>query len=306
MSVDLASSTELYRLLADASRLRLLALLSQFSLSASELTDITGLAQSRVSTHISKLRKAGLLEDQRVANATVHRLSNEHSTGQALWRLVEPLLEDPKLQQDRELAEQILRRRQTWAESVAGSMELHYSPGRTWQAAAHALAAGRTWGKVVDLASGDGAFIQTLTEHAESLHCIDISHAVLAAAKQRLKAYPHIHYLQADMHAVPLPAGSFDTAFLMHALPYTATPAKVIVEAARLLCVGGELIISTLHQHDCEALRQSYDHINLGCTLIALKTWLEQAGLQVRSCQKALREGRAPYFEVLQAVAVKA
>ena len=59
--VSLADSTSLLSLLADATRVRLLALLHEEELSVAELTKVTELSQSRVSTHLGKLREAGLV-----------------------------------------------------------------------------------------------------------------------------------------------------------------------------------------------------------------------------------------------------
>ncbi|MGA0870624.1 MAG: metalloregulator ArsR/SmtB family transcription factor, partial [Planctomycetota bacterium] len=49
------------KLLSDATRLRLLALLSRDELAVQELVSITGLAQSRISHHLSLLKRAGLV-----------------------------------------------------------------------------------------------------------------------------------------------------------------------------------------------------------------------------------------------------
>ncbi len=49
---DLSAATELLRLLGDPTRVRLLALLAREELTVAEITDVTQLAQSRVSTHL--------------------------------------------------------------------------------------------------------------------------------------------------------------------------------------------------------------------------------------------------------------
>ncbi len=69
--LSIAQSTELCRLLADPSRLRLLLLLEAHALSAAELTEVTGLAQSRVSTHLARLKRSGLVQDQRTGGAAL-------------------------------------------------------------------------------------------------------------------------------------------------------------------------------------------------------------------------------------------
>ena len=56
---------EALNLLADESRLRLCALLRDRELCVSDLVKITGISQSRVSTHLGRLREAGLVRDRR-------------------------------------------------------------------------------------------------------------------------------------------------------------------------------------------------------------------------------------------------
>jgi len=55
---SLAAATDLMRLLGDPTRVRLLSLLFREELTVAELTQVTRLAQSRVSTHLGKLRDA--------------------------------------------------------------------------------------------------------------------------------------------------------------------------------------------------------------------------------------------------------
>ena len=56
---------ESLRLLADPTRARILFLLAKGELSVGELQEILGMRQSRISTHLSLLRKAGLASDRR-------------------------------------------------------------------------------------------------------------------------------------------------------------------------------------------------------------------------------------------------
>jgi len=56
---------ESLRLLADPTRARILQLLQRGDLAVGELQEILGLPQSRISTHLALLRKAGLAHDRR-------------------------------------------------------------------------------------------------------------------------------------------------------------------------------------------------------------------------------------------------
>ncbi|QHS09845.1 metalloregulator ArsR/SmtB family transcription factor [Sinimarinibacterium sp. NLF-5-8] len=306
MTLTLTQSTALYSVLADASRLRLLHLLEHFELSVAELTEITDLAQSRVSTHLARLKRAHLVQDKRSGNAALYSLNPDNTQAREVWQLLGTRLDDAQLRMDRERAVQVINNRkhgQTWAESVAGRMELHYSPGRTWEATARALMPLLALGDVVDIACGDGVLAELLAEHAHSVTGVDISATVTAAARKRLSRLKNVRFVQADMHDLPLPQAQFDQVFLMHALSYTQAPQTVLQQAARLLRPGGHLVVAALGAHAHAETMRAYDHLNLGLTPEQLRTLLERCGLQVGHCRISSREQRPPYFEVITALA---
>lgn len=306
LSID--RSTEACRLLADASRLRLLLLLDAHSLSAAELTEITGLAQSRVSTHLARLKHAGLVRDERSAGAALYSCTAGEALAPAgaLWSLLKGRLDDPQARLDRERAGEVVRLRtqtQTWAESVAGRMELHYSPGRSWEASARALMTLLNLGDVLDLASGDGVFAELIAAQARSVTCVDISAAVIEAARKRLAGVANVAFHHGDMHRLPFDDAGFDHVFAMHALSFSHAPATLLREAARLLRPGGRLVIAALRRHQHEETQRAYDHVNLGVEPEALRALLADAGLAVETCRVTSREPRPPYFEVISAMA---
>lgn len=309
MNLTLEQSTTLCSLLADASRLRLLLLLEAHELSVAELTGITGLAQSRVSTHLSRLKRAGLVQDKRVGAAALYSANSNGDPTQTMWDFLRGQISDAQARLDLERAEEVIRARkhgQTWAESVAGRMELHYSPGRTWEATARALIGLMEFGDVLDLACGDGVMAELVAGHARSVTCVDISPTVIAAAQKRLASFTNVRFHKGDMHALPFKAASFDHVFAMHALSYSEDPKKLLKEAARQLRPKGRLVVAALNAHHHEAAMQSYDHVNLGVSPDQLNRLLTQCGFEVEMCQITSRESKPPYFEVVTALARKA
>jgi ArsR family transcriptional regulator len=309
VAITLQQGTELCRLLADETRLRLLILLESYELTIAELTEVTALAQSRVSTHLSRLKRAGLVQDRRVGAASLFsaNLSNDGLASE-LWTLLKSRVEDRRVRLDAERADGVVLARkhgQTWAESVAGRMELHYSPGRTWEATARALIGLLSPGDVLDIGSGDGVLAELIAERSRNVTCADISAAVLGAARKRLAKLDRVDYCQADMHALPFAQAAFDHAFLMHALSYTREPQRVLAEAARVLRPQGRLVVAALAAHQHREIMRAYDHVNLGLSPAALAKLLKDAGLQVESCRISSRETRPPYFSVVTALAVR-
>ena len=308
MKLNLDQSTDVCRLLADNSRLRLLLLLEQYPLSISELTELTGLTQGRVSTHLTKLVRAGLAETQRDPGTAAARYRAAEQKGDAgeVWQLMRGRIADQQVALDIERAHEVVLRRkldQTWAESVAGRMERHYSPGRTWEATANALIGLLNLGDVLDLASGDGVLAELLADRARSVVCVDISQKILVAAGSRLKRRSKVQLCRADMHALPFISGSFDQIFLMHALSYTNDPETVINQCARTLRPGGTLIVATLNAHQHSVAMAAYDHVNRGIHVSVLRGMFKRNGLTIGQCRVTSREQSPPYFEVITAIA---
>lgn len=305
---DLQSATHHFRLLADPTRIRLLLLLDREELSVAELAAITQLAQPRVSTHLAKLKEAGLVSDRRDGVFVYYRIATAFSDPGllALWQLLRQNADDPLIQQDQQRIAQVLSSRAgTWADSVAGDMERHYSPGRTWEATARGLVLLLEPGDVLDIASGDGVLAELLAPCSRSIVCLDISERVAEAGRRRLRASRNVSFEVGDMHELPLDDACFDTVLLMHALTYTPDPARVFEEAARVLRPGGKLLAVTLQRHRHQKAVEPYNHVNLGFTTRQLERLSSDAGLQVRSCTVSAVEKRTPNFSVLSLMAVR-
>ncbi len=303
-AMDLQLASHHCRLLADTTRLRLLLLLEQEEMSVAELAGITQLAQPRVSTHLAKLKESGLVIDRREGVFVYYRICTPiaDSSLDSLWQLLRSNTNDPLVQQDLARIPEFLQRRAggtTWADSVAGDMERHYSPGRTWEATARGLVHLLEPGDVLDVASGDGVLAELLAPRAKSITCLDISERVVKAGRRRLKAFDHVKFEQGDMHSLPATNACFDTVLLMHALTYTRHPDTVISEASRVLRPGGKLLAVTLLKHQHEKAVEPYNHVNLGFTTSELETLCKNAGLQVQSCNISAIEKRTPNFSVL-------
>jgi DNA-binding transcriptional ArsR family regulator/2-polyprenyl-3-methyl-5-hydroxy-6-metoxy-1,4-benzoquinol methylase len=297
------------RVLADPTRVRLLALLEREELTVAELASVTRLAQPRVSTHLARLKEAHLVRDRRAGVSAYYRFSDDLDGAEAaLWRALREGTDDPLLRQDAERLPAVLAMRaadQNWADTVAGDMERHYSPGRTWEAMARAALPLLVPGDVLDIASGDGVLAELLAPHAKSYVCVDASERVVNAARERLKPHRNVRVLIGDMHALELPDASFDLALLMQALTYSERPATAVAEAARLLRPGGRLVVTSLARHEHRDAVAPYGHANLGFSTRELVKMAEKAKLRVASCEAVTREKRAPHFEVLSMHAMK-
>lgn len=308
--MDLEAWSSCLRVLSDPTRVRLLALLAREELTVAELSSITRLAQPRVSTHLAKLKEAGLARDRRAGVSAYYRFSDEGLDGAAgaLWRTLSNDADDPLLRADAERLPAVLAMRasdQNWADSVAGDMERHYSPGRTWEALARAALPLLEPGDVLDIASGDGVTAELLSPHAKSLVSVDASPKVVAAARERLKRFRNVEVIEGDMHALPWDAPRFDLVLLMHALTYADDPPRALAEAARVLRPGGRLLSTCLARHEHRTAVEPYGHVNLGFTPRELRRFAGKAGLEVQTCEIVTKERRPPHLEVISLMARK-
>lgn len=307
--MDLATASSVLRLLADPTRVRLLALLEREELTVAELAAVLHLAQPRVSTHLAKLKEAELVRDRRAGVSAYYRANSEGDERQhALIRSLRESIDDALLREDAARLTAILAQRageQGWADTVAGDMERHYSPGRTWETLTRALLQLLETGDVLDIASGDGVTAELLAPHARSIVCVDASERVVDAATKRLAPFRNVEVHRGDMHALALEDGRFDLVLMLHALTYSEHPAKAVAEAARVLRPGGKLLAATLRRHDHRAVVEPFDHRNLGFTESDLNTLATQAHLEVLSCIRLTRERKAPHFEVISLLARK-
>jgi len=308
--MDLLHASQHFRLLSDSTRLRLLMLVDREELSVAELAAITQLAQPRVSTHLAKLKEAGLVNDRREGVSVYYRMATtiDDSSLGALWELLRTNTSDPLIQQDAERIPQVINARggnSSWADSVAGDMERHYSPGRTWEVTTRTIVQLLELGDVLDVASGDGVLAELLAPRARSIQCLDISQRVVDAGKDRLRNYSNVSFTAGDMHDMPFPDASFDTVLLMHALTYTDEPQKAFNEASRVLRPGGRLLAATLQKHLHKNAVAAYDHLNLGFTESALRNFCTKSGLEPKTIRVSAVEKRTPNFEVLTLMAGK-
>ena len=308
--MDLDAWSACLRVLADPTRVRLLALLEREELTVAELSAVTRLAQPRVSTHLARLKDADLVRDRRAGVSAYYRFNEDQlePAERALWTALRGGTDDPLLRQDADRLAVVLAGRQSeqaWADSVAGDMERHYSPGRTWEALARAALPMLEPGEVLDVASGDGVLAELLAPHARRYVCIDSSTKVVLAASERLRRLEHVEVMEGDMQALPFDRPQFDLVLLMHALTYAEKPALAVAEAARVLRKGGRVLLTCLARHEHSSAVVPYGHVNLGFTEKELRRFAAKAGLAVDFCQTVTQERRPPHFEVLALLARK-
>jgi SAM-dependent methyltransferase len=306
----LGAAVDVLQLIGEPTRVRLLALLGSHELTVAEIVAVTQLAQSSVSTHLGKLRDAGLVRDRRAGASTYYAVSDTiPESARKVWELVQGEVRDALLDADRGRGDRAVRARgqgAPWPEAAAGEMERHWSPGRTWESLARALPGLARLGDVVDIGAGDGTVAELYAPRARSWTCVDRSERMCAAARERLRACKHVRVATADAHALPFEAESFDEALCFHVLTHLAQPATALAEVARVLRPGGSLVVVTLDAHEHADATTPFGDAHAGFAPAALRRMLARAGLEVERCAPACLDKRPPHFSVLVAFATKA
>ena len=305
--MNLSAYVETLNLLGDESRLRLCALLRGRELCVSDLVHVTGISQSRVSTHLGRLRDAGFVLDRRQGAQSFYALAEDALPQTARAVLDESVKTgDPTLEGDQQrLLELEAERRGGLPPSVVDEIERYYSPGRTWQSLASGIAALLRLGDVLDVGSGDGAAASSIAPYCRALTCIDTSSRMIDAARARLSKFPHVQAQVADVHALPFAASSFDSVLMFHTLTYAEHPGGALGECARVLRPGGRLVLLCLDQHKQHEVTARYGERHPGFSPRTLRGLLSRAELDVRTCEVACREAKKPHLSVLLAIADK-
>ena len=290
----MALAPHIFAALADPTRLRILMLLRAMELSVGELAQVLGQSQPRVSRHVRILIDAGLAERRKEGSWVFLSLGPRPRT-EPLFQLVERWTEldgsDPWFAADSARLAAVRSDRAVAAERYfaihAGEWDalrsLHVAETEVEAAIRRALGEAEV-GRLVDIGTGTGRMIELFGPAAERATGIDRSPEMLRLARVKLAeaGLDNVELRQGDMYALALPAGAADTVILHQVLHYAQNPAAAVAEAARLLAVGGRLLIVDFAPHELEELRTRDAHVRLGFADEAMLRHLEEAGLDGR------------------------
>lgn len=308
------STINFLRLLADPTRLRLLLLLEQEELSVAELQQILGMGQSRISSHLAQLKRAGAVEDRR-AGKNVYYGASENGQDSRRARVAELTRtlarELPETTRDRTSLKLVLRKRQDKAreyfDELAGKFGRRYCPGRSWQALAHALITLLPPLTIADLGAGEGTLSQLLAKNARKVVAIDNSPKMVEFGSQLAKkhGFKNLEYRLGDIEEPPIANNSVDLAILSQALHHAIHPQRAIGAAHRILKRGGRVVILDLLSHRFERARELYADHWLGFSEVQLHQFLEKNAFREIEVSVVAREKQSPHFQTVFATGVK-
>ncbi len=284
---------ELYRLLGDSGRLKLLALCAAEELSVGEIADILDESQPQISRRSSPLRDMGLLLARKDGTRTYLKAAAHDDAV-----LADALLEGRRLcEQDGSLAklpavvaareesnQRFFDDEEPAADAATPSLE-DTNPFLAHLAALAPLLPSRKL--AVDVGCGDGFLLDVLAPLYERVIAVDRSPAQLARAARRVRerALAHVRlwngrYDDAELYRQVDEQGGADLVYASRVLHHASRPAQALSAFSRLLREGAHLVLLDYLPHDDEALREVAD-VWLGFPEHELTKLCKEAGLEV-------------------------
>jgi ArsR family transcriptional regulator len=303
------SIVKILRVVADPNRLRILLLLRGEELSVAELQEILVMGQSTISTHLSQLKQAGLVEDRRTGKSNLYSLNTPDRILEGL--LTQAQLEIPEAESDRAAMRRVVKKRQDkmriFFDSVAGRLGKDYVPGQSWKGVAEALLRLMPPMVIADLGAGEGAFALLLAQRAKKVIAVDTSAKMIEVAREQALRHgvKNIDYRLGDMEEVPIRDAQVDLVFFSQSLHHALHPERALQEACRILKPAGRIVILDLVKHRFEEARELYADEWLGFSESELESMLEKAGFKQVHTSVVHKDPDAPQFQTLLAVADK-
>jgi ArsR family transcriptional regulator len=298
------------KVVADPNRLRILLLLKGEELSVAELQEILGMGQSTISTHLSQLKQAGLVEDRRTGKSNLYRPAPTGSN------LLDEILADAQKEiaeagADQAAMRRVLKKRQdkmrAFFDSVAGRLGRDYVPGKSWKSMAEALLRLMPPLTIADLGAGEGSFALLLSQRAVRVIAVDSSARMIEVGREQAARHgvKNVDYRLGDVEEVPIGAGEVDLVFFSQSLHHALHPERALAEAARILGDSGRIVVLDLLKHRFEEAREMYADEWLGFSEAELEAMLENAGFANVETAVVDKDAEAPQFQTLLAFADK-
>jgi ubiquinone/menaquinone biosynthesis C-methylase UbiE len=286
-----ADFLEALRAVAEPTRLRLVALLAESELTVTDMVEILGQSQPRLSRHLKLLSDAGLLERSPEGVNVYFRLAS----GAAAGRMARTLLglldaDDPVRILDRQRLAAIQRSRAVSAETYFkkhaadwDAIRSLHIPEADVERAIQKLLPRRRIGDLLDLGTGTGRMLQLCAGNVERAVGIDMSREMLAVARANLEGqdYRNCVLRRAPAERLPFANASFDVVLSHMVLHFLTDPELAIAEAARVLRPRGRLILADFAPHDATLLGPDHAHRWPGFSDEQVNGWMEEAGLVV-------------------------
>jgi DNA-binding transcriptional ArsR family regulator/protein-L-isoaspartate O-methyltransferase len=281
---------ELYKVLGEPLRLRLLALAAYEEFSIGELSELLGESQSNVSRHAAALRKLGMLTERRQGTRVFVRLLAAVSG--------DPVIRDA-LEAGRTLCENegvfsrapdLIRRRDAaarefFAKSSKDKADADLVGYPAELPAYLAMLSGLIPARelAIEVGTGDGRLLEVLAPMFRRVIALDREQSRLDLAAQRLarRGHKNVELVCADLNEAAsledLPEA--DVVIASRVVHHAPQPAEALRALARRVRPGGSLLVLDYEAHDDESMREEQADLWLGFGPAELQAHATEAGL---------------------------
>jgi ArsR family transcriptional regulator len=285
---------QIFKALADETRLRILSALSQGDFNVNEIIEIFHMGQSRISRHLKILADSGLVVNRREGNWIYYALAPSNGNADVADALQLALRATRQLEYyttDLQNIESVLQRRraisQKYFDKVGSDWERLQSEvldSKHYREQTLALMPDNI-ATVIDLGVGAGLILPALFEKCQHVIALDSSQTMLKIAADYLaKELPeqaeNCEFRLGELEHIPLPNKNADAAIASMVLHHVANPGDALAEIYRVLGEGGTLVIADLMQHEITEMREKYADLWLGFSPIEMMRWLKNAGFE--------------------------
>lgn len=292
MGLSLETLVDVLKTAGEPTRFRLLALLADGDLTVSDLTEILGQSQPRISRHLKLLAEEDLIERYQEGAWAYFRLRQDGAASALIQTLLAATVEDePVLARDGERLATVKRARAERAQAYFSRNASEWDELRRLHVSDAAVEKEllRLIGKtpvdtLLDLGTGTGWILKLLANVYRRAVGIDASRDMLSVARANLDKAGILKasVRHGDILNLPVEGQDFDLITIHQVLHFLDQPELAIAEAARVLRPGGRLLIVDLAPHNLEYLRDDHAHVRLGFSHQIVSEWLEKVGLEVQ------------------------
>lgn len=293
MGMNLDGILNVFRAIGEETRLRVMALLLRGELTVSEITQILGQSQPRVSRHLKILTDAGLVEKFREGSWMFYRVTvPAPEATDAVLAAAKALNSsgDRVIARDGDRFDQSRQARAAIAAAYFEKNAAEWDKVRglqieeeTVEKRMRALLAESRAGLFIDIGTGTGRILTVFADAFDNGVGFDLSREMLAVARANLEkaGVSNAQVRHGDLFSLPVETATADVVCIHQVLHFLAEPAAAVREAARLLKPGGRLIISDFAPHELEFLRADHAHRRLGFSDDEVAAWCASTGLDL-------------------------
>ena len=243
--------------LADLTRMRLIALCRQGECSVSELTDVIGQSQPRISQHLRALCDSGLLLRHRDGKRVFYRVPQRGGDAALRVQLLALIPVDDRLFTDD--WQRLLELRGEHLGPTAKLAAVDDADRAIYRAIID-LTVTAPIGSLLDIGCGRGQILKLLASRATRAIGVDIDEKAreLARAELMIAGVPGCSLRKGDMYRLPFDDHEFDTIILDDVLANAEHPVRALHESRRLLKPGGRvMLLLTVDSRTTDELKKS-------------------------------------------------